>query len=144
MTSDESALPIQYVDETDDYMSMARLVAARMSLDIGHPVGAVVVDREGVMLGVGANGSSFHAEQGCIRKQLGCASGVGYHLCAGCSPLNHAEVSALRRCKDKDAVRGGSLYLWGHYWCCDDCCREMRAAGIERVYLLRDADKLFA
>lgn len=103
-------------------------------------LGAVVV-KNGVIIGAGTNGVLYHVEHGCERKRQNIPTGTGYELCEGCSPKNHAEQTALRSCNE-DPV-GADLYLWGHWWCCESCWGKMITAGIERVYLVEGAEKLF-
>ncbi|MES2953722.1 MAG: hypothetical protein V4674_04165 [Patescibacteria group bacterium] len=132
-----------YVPSDDRFMGLAR-EAARRSTDPLVKTGAVVVSRDGSVLGVGANYSAFHEEKGCERKRLGCKTGEGYELCEGCSPAYHAEPSALRAARESgNDPDGASLYLWGHWWACKDCWSAILEAGIERVYLLERSEELF-
>jgi deoxycytidylate deaminase len=119
-------------------MLEARATAAAESLDARMPCGAVVV-RGAVVVGRGANGSLFHETHGCQRR--GWPSGKGYKLCNGCHTRNHAEATAV---DDAGECHGCDLYLWGHYWCCDDCTGKMREAGIARVFLVQGCEELFS
>lgn len=134
------------VDEYNGPMMTARCVAEQHSLDLKQPVGVVLVDDWGNILGAGANGSRFHDEHGCERKRLGSKSGEGYELCEGCSPHNHAEAKALDSARARgniESVRGSSAFMWGHWWACQACIDKLRAAGVRRIVLLDRADELF-
>jgi deoxycytidylate deaminase len=125
------------------YMLMAKEYAKKHSLDKTMP-GAAVLVKDGKIIGIGANGSDYHAREGCRRVELGCKKGEGYRLCPGCSPENHSEYQAI-----KDAWRrkidptGADLYLWGHWWCCEDCWKSMIRSLLENVYLLEGSHILF-
>lgn len=84
---------ISYVPRDDKFMALAKAWARAQSLDTKMPGTAVVV-KNGRVIGIGANGSTYHKEHGCERVRLGCKSGQGYELCEGCSPKNHSEPTA--------------------------------------------------
>ena len=66
----------------------------------------------------------------CPRKDL--PSGEGYEMCRDiCHQNAHAEVDALL--KAGTDARGGTLYLIGHTYCCDNCLKAMQEYGIEKV-----------
>ncbi|HEY5713814.1 MAG TPA: hypothetical protein VIT68_00500 [Candidatus Gracilibacteria bacterium] len=143
---------INYVPDTDPFMIAAQRVAEETSTDLSHPTGAVLVqtalsgeEMGGHIIGEGSNNAPYHAEFGCERQKLGCATGEGYDKCPGCKPLFHAEQQAI-----KDAImkgqnpQGADLYLWGHWWCCKSCWDIIIKAGVANVYLLEEADELFA
>ncbi|NCP67663.1 hypothetical protein GW756_05335 [bacterium] len=135
---------IFYVDIDHDFMQLAFNVARKGSLDTLHPTGAVLV-KDGVPIGAGANGSSFHTRLGCVRKLLRVPTGKFYSLCSGCSPKNHAEQKAIKDAlKRKKDPKGADLYLWGHWWCCQSCWQAMIDAGIRDVYLPKGAWDKFA
>lgn len=134
---------IFYVEVEHEFMQLAKNVAKNGALDLLHPTGAVLVKNH-IPIGAGANGSSFHTHVGCVRKLLQVPTGKFYSLCRGCLPKNHAEQKAI-----KDALRknedpnGADLYLWGHWWCCESCWQAMIKAGINRVYLPKEAWEQF-
>lgn len=71
-------------------------------------------------------------QQTCPRKDL--PSGVGYELCKSvCNQNAHAEVDACQKA-GKNA-NGGTLYLVGHTYCCDNCKSVMAAYGIKDVVI---------
>ncbi|HYC83335.1 MAG TPA: deaminase [Candidatus Paceibacterota bacterium] len=134
---------ISYVPPDDGYMLAAREIAQQKSLDKVMPTGAVVV-RDSKIIGRGANGSDYHAENQCERVKRGIPTGQGYELCEGCSPKNHAELRATENAKANGYdPAGADLYLWGHWWCCESCWRAMIAVGIAKVYLMEGSEILF-
>lgn len=127
----------------NEWMQQAKYVAQTQSLDPQHPTGAVVV-KEGLLLGKGANGSAYHEQFGCKRKELGIPTGEGYELCEGCHPKNHAEQKAIQNVKKNGHTpEGADLYLWGHWWCCHSCWAEMIRSKIYRVFLMEGAENFF-
>jgi deoxycytidylate deaminase len=66
----------------------------------------------------------------CPRE--GMPTGVGYELCKSvCDQPAHAEVNACLSAGD--GARGGTLYLEGHYYACDDCKRVAAEHGVKIV-----------
>ena len=64
-------------------------------------------------------------------------------MCPGCAgPANHAESRVAVQVA-KEGIRDFDLYLWGHWWCCEDCWNAMIHAGVKDVYLLEGSDVLF-
>lgn len=132
-----------YVGEDDPFMRQARRVAEERSLDRDWPTGAVVV-KDGKVIGRGANGSEYHRQYGCRRKELGIKTGERYDLCEGCDPKNHAEQLAIENVlATGPGPVGAEVYLWGHWWCCESCWQVMIDAGIKNVYLVKGADVRF-
>jgi hypothetical protein len=49
----------------------------------------------------------------------------------------------------KDAIKNGfdpkgsTLYLYGHWWCCQDCWQEMIDKGVKYIYLLDKSWEVF-
>ena len=126
-------------------MQAAKDIARQASLDQSMPTGSVVV-RNGQILGRGANGSNYHKEHACVRVQQNIPTGQGYDLCEGCHPKNHSELRAVADAlvrSDRLSLEGCTLYLWGHWWCCEPCWNTMLANGIQTVYLLEGSEKLF-
>lgn len=134
---------IQYVEAPDSYMVLAKDFAKQNSLDTVMP-GAAVIVKNGVVIGLGANGSDYHKTHKCQRIVLGCRSGGGYELCEGCHPKNHSEPSAISDALTRGHdTSGADLYLWGHWWCCKSCWDAMTQAGINTVFLLKNSEVLF-
>lgn len=75
----------------------------------------------------------------CNKPQKKCPrihmkSGEGYEMCRNvCQQSGHAESNACRSA-GYDAS-GGTLYLIGHIYCCEDCKRDMRDVGIKKVVI---------
>lgn len=134
---------IHYVPSDNQYMREARLYAKEHSLDKTMP-GAAVIVKDGVVIGRGANGSTYHENNVCERVVQNCPSGQGYELCEGCHPKNHSEPSAILNAKENGADPAGSdIYLWGHWWCCEPCWKTMIEHNINNVYLMEESDVLF-
>ena len=130
---------IEYVPLENPFMQAAKLVAETESLDQDHATGAVLV-RDGEIIAAGANGSTYHEQYGCARKEKNIPTGEGYELCEGCHPKNHAEQTAIANCENPS---GADCYLWGHWWCCQSCWEKMMASGIINVYLPVGATEMF-
>jgi dCMP deaminase len=108
-------------------------------------VGAAVIVQDGQIIGRGSIGAGIHGKQGgCIREKMNVPTGTQYELCEGCGHEYHSEVSAIHDAKTGgENTRDADLYLWGHWWCCEDCWKAMLNAGIKNVYLLEGSEKLF-
>lgn len=132
-----------YVPADNEFMQAAQKFCADNSLDKAVPTGSAVV-KDGAVIGLGANGSTYHQDHVCERVRRGIPTGQGYELCEGCHPKNHSEPRAIA-----DAIQhghdtqGSSLYLWGHWWCCEPCWSSILKAGIDKVYLLEQSQVLF-
>lgn len=134
---------IDYVYSGNVFMILAKELARTKSLDKVMPSAAFVV-KDSVILGIGTNGSDYHEKNGCQRIKLGCKTGEGYEFCEGCSPVNHSEQKAVLGAVSYNLdTNGADMYLWGHWWCCKSCWDAMINAGINKVFLLYDSEKLF-
>lgn len=143
---------ILYVLENDPFMKEAMEAARNLSTDRLQPTGAVIVKEDKILVKVAnqviLKNSKFqelHRKKLCLRKILKIKSGTKYWLCPGCSGYNsHAEAKAVLKAKKENInIKGGDLYLWGHWWCCKPCWDKMIEAGIKNVYLLSGSEKLF-
>ena len=68
----------------------------------------------------------------CPRE--GMKTGEGYNLCKDvCKQKAHAEIDACLKAGKK--ARGGTLYLMGHTYCCDECKKVMKEYGIKKVVI---------
>ncbi len=86
---------------------------------------------------VGSNWCESSQEE-CPRGNM--KSGEGYHLCKEiCKQGNHAEVDACIKA-GKDA-KGGTLYLIGHTYCCDNCKKVMKEYEIKKVIIVQEVNK---
>ena len=124
-------------------MMVAKEYAQERSLDRNQSTGSVVV-KNGEIIGRGTNGSDYHEKNGCERVRRGIPTGQSYELCEGCHPKNHSEPRAIADARAQGHnPSGADLYLWGHWWACEPCWNAMKEAGIDKVYLLEDSEKLF-
>lgn len=134
---------ILYVPPSNKYIQEAKEYARINSLDKEMPNTSIIV-KNGLVIGRGANGSTYHDIHGCERVRQNIPTGEGYELCEGCHPKNHGESRAIKNAKDEGQdIKGADLYLWGHWWCCEPCWNAMIAAGIKNVYLLENSEILF-
>lgn len=76
----------------------------------------------------------------CPRKDF--PTGQGYELCKSvCKQQAHAEVNVIHNALLAHVdVRDATMYLTGHYYCCEDCCRFMYDNGVKSIYCI-DSDK---
>jgi deoxycytidylate deaminase len=67
-----------------------------------------------------------------------------YELCdTACVQVTHAERDAIWKAISLGFdTRGATMFLTGHWICCDDCRRSMKVAGIKECYLINDNDKI--
>ncbi len=148
----DARLSFFYVQENDEFMHYAE-TARLHSTDKFFPTGAAIVKDDSV-LELDSNQSGFklsffirrHELGWCVRKWFDVPSGQKYWLCPGCAkPHDHAESRVARQAVEKhgDKVRGATLYLYGHWWCCKDCCEAMILAGISKVVLVEGAKAKF-
>jgi len=134
---------IKYVTADNQFIQAAYQFARENSLDKVMP-GAVVIVKDGVIIGQGANGSTYHEDNTCERVVQGSKSGEGYELCEGCHPKNHSEPSAIADAQSKgNDVAGADLYLWGHWWFCEPCWSAMIQAGIRDMYVIERSEIFF-
>ncbi|QQR82111.1 hypothetical protein IPJ70_02370 [Candidatus Campbellbacteria bacterium] len=133
----------EYVSLSNSYMQIAKLFAFSQSLDAVMPNASILV-KNNTIIGFGANGSEYHKSHECERVKQNIPTGQGYELCEGCHPKNHSEQRALAdaRAKGND-IAGATLYLWGHWWCCEPCWNVMIDGGIEKVCILERSEKFF-
>lgn len=74
----------------------------------------------------------YNAQEECPRKDL--PTGVGYEMCNEiCDQNAHAEADACWQAEDE--ARGGTLYLLGHTYCCDNCKKIIESVGIAKVVI---------
>jgi deoxycytidylate deaminase len=132
-----------YVPLDNPYMKEAKEYAKLHSLDKEMPNTSIIV-KDGVVIGRGANGSTYHDTHECERVKNNIPTGEGYELCEGCHPKNHGEGKAIQDAIDLgNDMSGADLYMWGHWWCCKPCWERIISVGIKDVYVLEDSDILF-
>jgi hypothetical protein len=87
------------------------------------------------------NGQYWIGSNWCLTPQDECPrgdmpSGEGYNMCHDTCRINgHAEVEACNKAGDN--ADGGTLYLVGHSYCCDDCKEVMAAHEIKEIVIGR-------
>lgn len=134
---------ILYVPASNSFMIEAKEYAREYALDREMPNASLIV-KEGIVIGRGANGSTYHDNHECERVKRNIPTGEGYEFCEGCSSKNHGEARAIENAKNNGYdLSETNLYLWGHWWCCKDCWNTMIKTGIKNVYLLENSEILF-
>ena len=132
---------IKYVPASNKFM-MAAKKATEGTGCTKQPTGAVLV-KNGKIISTATN-ASFKAPV-CPRVLRGSATGTDYYLCKEiCKQNGHSELMAVRKAMEKGIeTKGGDIYLWGHWWCCQPCWEEMIKGGIANVYLEENATDKF-
>jgi deoxycytidylate deaminase len=104
-----------------------------------------VLVKDGVIIAQGNAGDEWHQRHGtCRRVELGLPAGVGYDQCPGCHPDNHSEKVAVRKAQLAGVdVTDAEAYMYGHWWFCESCLRVLLDAGVQKFYMLENADVLF-
>nr|AIA16662.1 Cytidine and deoxycytidylate deaminase zinc-binding region [uncultured bacterium] len=134
---------IKYASEDNQFLTAAKGYAFANSLDKAMPTASVLV-KDHKIIGIAANGSSYHDTHECERIKRGIPTGEGYELCEGCHPRNHSERRAVEDAQAKqNDTQNSDLYLWGHWWCCQPCWEAMILAGVKNVYVMENSDTLF-
>lgn len=114
-------------------LDTANLFAGYFSGCTKVSVGSVIVDREGKILGAGANRAipDKCKSEGCLRiKKYGEAS-KDHRLPSDCRAI-HSEVDAISRvAKSCASTRNCTIYVTRYP--CEACARMIVAAGIKRV-----------
>ena len=136
----------KFVDLDNKFMQEAMNTAKELAFDSGYetstPVGAVFV-KGGKIILRSANGSNYHFKNGCERKKLGII-GKDYEICPGCSYNVHCEAKAVKKAQIENInLRDSDMYMFGHFWCCEHCCKTMDKVGIKDIYLLDNCWNLF-
>lgn len=130
---------ILYVGEDNNYMQSAKELWA-MGGCAKQPTAAVVV-KDGKIIGQGTNAGIRVLE--CPR--WGSPTGTNYGPCKDvCKQEGHAEAMAVKDAtKNGFDTQGADLYLYGHWWCCQNCWEAMIKAGIKNVYLSENSENIF-
>lgn len=120
----------------DDYFMKIAGVAATRSTCLRRQVGAVAVINKQI-LATGYNGApagmAHCAEAGCIRQQMGVASGERHELCRGL----HAEQNLIIQAAVHGAKIGGATVYCTHHPCVV-CAKMLINAGVVRVVFRGD------
>ncbi len=142
---------ILYVDQDNPYMKEAEQIA-RTSNEKQQPTGAVIVCNNTIIAQASNQNPltsermiSLHKEF-CVRHFFKIKSGEMYWLCPGCAGKeSHAESRAVKQLQ-KNGIPNEpvDIYLWGHWWCCDVCWKNMlKIPTLRNVYLLLNSEVLF-
>lgn len=99
-----------------------------------HATGAVAV-KDGQVVAAGANAGVFVTI--CPRVYKGYGTGQGYRYCTDyCGQSGHAEVMVTRDAAAKGVdLAGADVYLYGHWWACQNCWNHLIEAGVRNLYL---------
>ncbi|MBL7058628.1 hypothetical protein ISS03_04790 [Patescibacteria group bacterium] len=132
---------IKYVQSDNFFINEAKKIAQEGGCK-KQSTGAVIV-KNGVILAKGCNAGK--KVDICPRVTANYKTGEGYHLCREvCQQEGHAEVSAIINArKNEQNIKGANLYLYGHWWCCQNCWNHMIEAEINDVYLLNNSHLIF-
>jgi deoxycytidylate deaminase len=121
---------IKYVSKDNPFMKEAYKISLGSGCQL-QATGAVVV-RDGKVVSLGTNVGKL--QDICPRAEKKSPTGTDYHLCKEiCEQISHAEVAAIRN-TEKD-LTGTDMYLYGHWWICENCWNEIIKAGIKNVFL---------
>ena len=140
MTTQLYITPSEHRPGWDSYfMEMAVMVASRATC-LRRSVGAVIVSPEKAVLSTGYNGSprgTKHCAErgGCLRQQMGLASGFRHELCYG----SHAEQNAVAQAAMTGvSLRGATCYAT--LMPCNACLKSLINAGVARVVYMGSYD----
>lgn len=130
-----------YVPESNKFMQAAKLAAQSHGCR-KHATGAVAV-KDGEIIATGNNAGTF--VKICPRVYKGFGTGEGYRFCKEyCLQEGHAEVVLCNFArKNKINLNGADLYLYGHWWMCQNCWDYIIKAGLNKTYLVKGSETLF-
>ena len=130
---------IKYVVIGNEFMRAAKEILDHKGC-VKHPTSAVVV-KDGKIVGRGTNAGKIVE----VCPRWGSPTGTNYGPCKEiCGQEGHSEVTSIADAKKKgNETMGADLYLYGHWWCCENCWNTMEKAGIRNVYLLDKSWELF-
>lgn len=141
---------ILYVPADNLFMEEAKKMQS-VSTDAKNPIGIVLV-KDGQIIAKASNMSKLtnpklikiHSKY-CLRRLLRVPSGKGYWLCPGCATSKqHSEYRLMAEAKkNKIDTTGADVYMYGHWWCCESCWKELLKGKIRDVYLVEKAWELF-
>jgi dCTP deaminase len=130
---------ILYIGEDNVFMQEAKKILDKSGC-VKHPTAAVVVKEEKI-IGRGSNSGKKVLE--CPRWDS--KTGTNYGPCKEiCEQDGHSEVTSINDAiKNGEETRGADLYLYGHWWCCENCWNKITESEIRNVYLLENSENLF-
>jgi deoxycytidylate deaminase len=89
-------------------------------------------------------------DQVCIREKMKFAGswtpGDSYEICPGCSYQNHPESRTyITESKNGNLAKynGSTCLITNHWWCCDDCRRNMFAMGVKKIVIDPKCERIF-
>jgi dCMP deaminase len=138
-------------DKHQHLLNLAKVVSER-STCLRRKVGAIIVDKEGVVLSSGYSGAPRHTEHcidigKCLRMELKIPSGKNYELCRAVHAEQNAIINAART---GASVVGGEMYISSEkikgayskgdeqdkiYAPCIICKKEIINAGLTAVHM---------
>ncbi len=119
------------------FLEIAKAVASRSSC-LRNKVGAVIVQDKDI-ISTGYNGAPTHQRNcleigNCYRNINNITSGTQLERCRAVG--SHAESNAISlAARNGNSTRGATIYIVGHYFCCNQCRALIANAGISRVVL---------
>jgi len=129
----------------DEYfLEIAKTVSTRSACFRAH-VGAVIVKDKDI-ISTGYNGAPTHQKNCyeigyCYRDKHNIKSGTKLELCRAVG--SHAESNAVvLAAKNGNSTNHATIYVYGHYFICNQCKAIIANAGIERVVLMNPDDKV--
>lgn len=132
---------ILYVDLDNEFMAKAKDLC-RESGCAKQPTGAVIV-KDGKIIGTGTNAGRLATE--CPRWDS--PTGENYGPCKDvCHQTGHAEANAVKEMTknySESEYENADIFLYGHWWCCQNCWKAMEEGKIKNVYLLKNSENLF-
>lgn len=119
------------------FLDIARVVAERASC-LRNKVGAVIVNDKDI-ISTGYNGAPSYQKNcleigSCYRNEHNIASGTCLEQCRAVG--SHAESNAISlAARNGHSTFGATIYITGHYFCCNQCKALIANAAIKRVLL---------
>lgn len=133
---------IKYANIDNIFIQEAKKISLKSGC-VKQATGAVIVVNNEIVARGANSGLKIKI---CPRVLNKCPTGVGYNLCKNiCRQTGHAETVCVDNFKKSNFFgQPAELYLYGHWWCCEPCWNAMIEAGINTVYLTKNATELFS
>ncbi|KAG6440300.1 deoxycytidylate deaminase [Manduca sexta] len=119
-----------YIDWCEYFMAVA-VLAAKRSKDPSCQVGACIVNKDNIIVGVGYNGMPI----GCSDDEFPWSKNTSSPLDNKHLYVCHAEVNAILN-KNSSDVKGCSIYVG--LFPCNECAKVIIQSGIKEVVYLSD------
>jgi deoxycytidylate deaminase len=136
----------EYAPMSDTFMALAVTTVEKLERD--NPEGNRITysiialpDTKGALQIVEQSPNHTIHKSFCPRVAINSTSGKDYEYCPHyCAYENHSETAAILKAKARGLdVKGGHVYMGGHWWCCAPCWKSMIDAGISHVHAIADA-----